>query len=331
MSASKQFTIILLCSNEDIQSLAMSLQARGPNATIQHAPDLATLRVCLSKAKENIRLVSFMSNVIVPADALTQFDLGAYNIHPGSPDYPGTAPEAWACYERASHFGATAHVMSIKVDDGPIIDTEILPVPQGAHRLIYAQLGSRAAQALFAKLASRLADPAPLAPNESLCWGGTKRSSADFSKMVSLEPDITQEEFIRRIFSFGPPDIAEFSITLHGHKFIMLTESGVKGFLDASDDGQVRGWAWNMAHPERRLEISIRVDDARDFVTRADMYRQDVHDAGHGDGYSGFAWAPPKELRDNLPHRVDISAAGRRLLGSPKLIVFKKQPQDDEE
>jgi len=329
MSSSNPFTIVALCSNEDIQSLAMALQARAPEVAIKHAPDLATLRVHLNNTRENVRLISFMSNVIVPADALTMFDRGAYNIHPGSPDYPGTAPEAWASYEQAPTFGATAHVMSIKVDDGPIVDKEILPVPPGAHRLIYAQIGSRAAQALFSKLAPKLTAPAPLEPDESLSWGGTKRNSADFTKMTTLEPDISREEFVRRIFCFGPPDIAEFSISLHGHKFIMLTESGVKGYLDASNDGNVRGWAWNMAHPERRLEVAIRVDDAKDFTTRADMFRQDVSEAGHGDGYSGFCWTPPVELRDGLPHRVDVLAAGRRLLGSPKLIVFRPDTRDD--
>ena len=60
---------------------------------------------------------------IIPADCLAAFSHGAYNVHPGSPDYPGVAPEAWAAYEKADGFGATFHVMDEEVDAGAIIDT----------------------------------------------------------------------------------------------------------------------------------------------------------------------------------------------------------------
>lgn len=319
----------MLCSTDDMPNLTMPLQSRSSSITLRHAPDLATLLVCLHAAEKDFRLISYMSSVIVPAEALARCDLGAYNIHPGSTAYPGSAPDAWACYEQAPTFGATAHVMSIKVDEGPIIDQELLQVPPAAHRRIYANLGSCAALRLFVKLAERLASPEPLQPAANLAWSGTKRKSADFKKMCVLAPDITREEFERRILSFGPPDVAEFSLMLHGHKFIMVNESGVRGYLDNPVGGRILGWAWDSATPSRHLNLVIRVDDSREYTVKADGFRQDVRDAGYGDGFSGFCWTPPSELCNGLPHRIEVMAAGRLLPGSPKLVIFPRPVQDD--
>lgn len=325
MASATVSKIYLMCSEEDRPLLQQAISARDPRIEVIHTPDIASLRAKLPVDTQGIRLVAFMSAVIVPADILERFDLGAYNFHPGTPEFPGTAPEAWASYQQVPVYGATAHVMTAKVDEGPIIKVEELPVPRMSPRLVYAQVANRAAHALFSQMADALCKAEPLPVDDALTWTGTKHSSADFQKMCQIEPDITHEELIRRMFCFGPPDVAEFSITLHGHKFVMLTQSGIKGYMDPPlPDNGIVGWAWDMVHPKRRLELSIVVDDSREFVTTADVFRQDVRDAGQGDGASGFSWYPPADLCDGLPHKVDVLASGFRLLGSPRLVVFRK-------
>ncbi|MDE1895820.1 MAG: tetratricopeptide repeat protein [Rhodospirillales bacterium] len=55
----------------------------------------------------------------------------------------------------------------------------------------------------------------------------------------------------------------------------------------------LRGWAWCEATPGRRLEIEILLNGKLAGRTMADLYRQDVQDAGKGDGCYGFAWKLP--------------------------------------
>ncbi|MBU6425271.1 MAG: hypothetical protein KGQ69_02960, partial [Rhodospirillales bacterium] len=68
----------------------------------------------------------------------------------------------------------------------------------------------------------------------------------------------------------------------------------VVGYLDRlSETLNVHGWAWRPEEPARRLEIEFVINGEPAGTILADMYRQDVEAAGHGDGQYGFAWALP--------------------------------------
>jgi len=57
------------------------------------------------------RLLSFLSNQIVPIDILNQLGFGAINLHPGTPRYPGWQAWQFALYDGIADFGITAHWM----------------------------------------------------------------------------------------------------------------------------------------------------------------------------------------------------------------------------
>jgi len=321
----KALTIFILCPPEDFSVLKGTLAAHAlPGCDIRFAETVTALREALPAAGKPLRLVSFLNQAIVPGDILRQFELGAYNVHPGSPDYPGAAPEAWACYDQAAQFGATLHEMSGKVDEGRIIAVDLFPVPPRSHRLTYAETGRRMAHALFCSVARGLVTPDKLTAPGNLSWTGPKRSTADYQAMVRLPPDIEQAEFFRRLLSFGPPEVAEFSVTLHGYKFLMMTATGIKGHFDQIRNDTVQGWALNQSSPKQRMELTIRIDGSKDYFATADRYRGDVHDAGHGDGHSGFSMPIPEEFKDGLPHNIEVVAAGVNLMGGPRLYVFKR-------
>src|SRR5215467_13519659 len=46
----------------------------------------------------------------------------AYNVHPGTPDFPGRDPWHFARYEGRREIGATLHRMTARVDAGEILD-----------------------------------------------------------------------------------------------------------------------------------------------------------------------------------------------------------------
>jgi len=142
--------------------------------------------------------------------------------------------------------------------------------------------------------------------------------------MVRLPPDIEQAEFFKRLLCFGPPEVAEFSVMLHGYKFLMMTATGIKGHFDPIQNDTVQGWAIDLSNPTQRMELTIRIDGSKDFCVKADQYRGDVHDAGHGDGHSGFSRPLPEEIKDGLPHSIEVVAAGLTLMGGPRLYVFKR-------
>ncbi|GFK92232.1 Bifunctional polymyxin resistance protein ArnA [Fundidesulfovibrio magnetotacticus] len=316
-----------LCAAEHLPTFKGVLEANAPAGCEVHlVGHLSALRLAIEKAGQGARLLSYLHHEIIPADVLRRFDLGAYNFHPATPDYPGTAPEAWACYEKAQTFGATIHEMTERVDEGPVIDVGRLPVPPGSHRLVYAEIARRMAHSLLCKMARQLTSPDRVPPASENAWGGTKRTTADYQAMVQLRPDITPDELHRRILSFGPPEVAGFSLELHGVRFVMLTSSGIKGHFDPILHDAVSGWALHMAFPTRRLEMKITVDGNRDFTVRADRYRADVLEAGHGDGYCGFTWEIPLEYRDGLPHSMEVSVAGTPLMGGPRLYSHAPSP-----
>ena len=65
------------------------------------------------------------------------------------------------------------------------------------------------------------------------------------------------------------------------------------GYVDAVSEGHVRGWAYDRTRPRQRLALDIYVAGHRVGITRAGLFRQDLANAGIGDGYCGFDFELP--------------------------------------
>ena len=111
-----------------------------------------------SIAMAGARLVAFATPVIVSASILDALGHGAYNFHPGPPEYRGWYPHCFAAYERAATFGATAHVMTKHIDAGPIVALERFPVSPGGDA---AALGERAYGSMLKLFAELTPAPQP--------------------------------------------------------------------------------------------------------------------------------------------------------------------------
>ena len=75
------------------------------------------------------RLISMLTDVIVPENILSGLDGPAYNFHPGPPEYPGSHAASFAVYYDADGFGVTLHEMAAQVDSGPIIEVRRYDMP----------------------------------------------------------------------------------------------------------------------------------------------------------------------------------------------------------
>jgi methionyl-tRNA formyltransferase len=213
-------TIILLTGPVEQGPLDVLLHGHHPRLTIHSLSAADELAAFDAAVLKRARLLAFASPVIVPAHVLDGLGFGAYNFHPGPPDYPGWAPAHFALYEGATEFGATAHEMAERVDCGPIVDTVLFPIPsgitvQGLEGLAYAHLAQ-----LFWRLSKALAtQPEPL-PALGLPWGTKKNSRRAYQAICNIPLDITKEELDRRMRVFGGNHygIAP-TISLHGVEF----------------------------------------------------------------------------------------------------------------
>lgn len=143
-------------------------------------------------------LIAFNSGVIVPAAALGHYGR-AYNFHAAPPEYPGRDPHHWAAYEGAADYGVTCHVMTARVDAGPIVAVERFPIeglePQTIRRYAEARL-----LALFALWAPRMA-AGTVAPN-GVEWRGPTRRRRDLEALLDLA-DVAPPEAARRKRAFA--------------------------------------------------------------------------------------------------------------------------------
>lgn len=176
-------TIILLTGPVEQPVLTSVLLSHNPRLTVRPVETLADIAALEPELLRRARLIAFAASVIVPSKVLDQLGYGAYNFHPGSPHFSGWAPARLAVYRQAKEFGATAHVMTERVDSGPIVGTELFPVPaditvSDLEELAYVHLAR-----LFWRLAEFLAARNEPLPELPIAWSGQKSSRRFYAAM----------------------------------------------------------------------------------------------------------------------------------------------------
>lgn len=218
-------TIILLTGVASQQfALTELLKAHNPALSFRHAVTAEDLAAIEPEVLREARLLAFTTSVIVPGHILSALGHGAYNFHPGPPQYPGWAPAHFALYDGARTFGATAHVMAEQVDSGPIIGVESFIIPdkisvRGLEQIAYVRLAH-----LFWRMSRDLAcDPAPLA-ELPIAWCGIKSTRQMYRQMCELPAGVSAGELARRIRAFHD-DFRGIQLTysLHGIRFQLAT------------------------------------------------------------------------------------------------------------
>ena len=198
--------IILLSGEVEGPYLGDMLRRFNPALTISHVQDVAQLQAeCEAPTTKDgkCRMIAFCTSIIVPGQVLALMDAGAYNFHPGPPNYPGTHPASYAIYESAARYGVTAHEMAENVDSGTIIAVDWFEIPPSARFSDLELIAYKALVALFSKLAQRLATDASLLPACGEIWSGTTSTTRDFERMREVTAEMDEEEIKRRFRAFG--------------------------------------------------------------------------------------------------------------------------------
>lgn len=107
-----------------------------------------------------------------------------------------------------------------------------------------------------------------------------------------------------------------------------------EGFHDGADCSNISGWAWDRNRPDTPINVDIYADGALHATVPANLFRQDLLDAGIGNGYHAFGYAVPPALRDAQPHSITVRVAGTNvnLNATPRAIYCGRYidvPPDD--
>jgi hypothetical protein len=96
----------------------------------------------------------------------------------------------------------------------------------------------------------------------------------------------------------------------------------VGGYLEAVNTDEISGWAWDSRQPDAPVQVEIY--EGGTLLTRmvADQFRQDLRDAGAGNGKHGFSFLTPASLKDGRLHLIRVKIAGveGELDGSPQKL-----------
>jgi methionyl-tRNA formyltransferase len=213
-------TIILLTGPVEEAALTAVLRSHNPQLAILTVKSRAEIEGICPSVMQRARLIAFVTPVVVPKRVLDCLGFGAYNFHPGPPQYPGWVPSHFATYDRATTFGVTAHVMVEKVDAGPIVGVNLFSIPPNTGTLGLEALAFSHLARLFWGLARTLANQCEPLPELPIRWGARRTTRRMYAAMCEIPLDISKDELDRRVQAFGAGHFEIFpTLTLHGRQF----------------------------------------------------------------------------------------------------------------
>ena len=226
-------TVILLTGPIERTVLPAALRGHNPALSVLPVEHASELKALGADVLSRSRLIGFVTPVIVPRSILRQLGYGAFNFHPGPPNYPGWAPAHFALYDQAAEFGATVHAMVERVDAGPIIEFASFPIPPhtsvlGLEGLAYAHLAF-----LFWRMAKWLASDVLPPPALPVQWSNRKYSRKCYRKMCEIPLDVSKSELELRLKVFGGNHFGVSpTIRLHGVEFRAVVQPSVVAELE---------------------------------------------------------------------------------------------------
>ena len=213
-------TVVFLCHVPQFVAFAeYELRSHNPALRFARAATRAELMDLPPALLAGARLIALTTSVVVPAEWLARLGCGAYNFHPGPPEFPGWDSIRFALYQGSRDFGATAHVMTERIDEGAIVGVRRCRVRENPAYADYQSEMVIALLGLIAELAPALVSPQGPPPT-TVPWGPVRRR-ADAAALCAIPPDIDPAELARRIAAFGSGEIGlRPTITLHGARFV---------------------------------------------------------------------------------------------------------------
>jgi hypothetical protein len=107
------------------------------------------------------------------------------NFQTASPEYPGREPLHFAHDEQVERYDATAHLMTSKVNDGPILAVEYRGVPAGSWPTDPLAMGNAAAYRLAENVVAKPLRGQSLKPL-NMAWSGKECGTLPKRQVVGI-------------------------------------------------------------------------------------------------------------------------------------------------
>lgn len=108
------------------------------------------------------------------------------------------------------------------------------------------------------------------------------------------------------------------------------------GYIDRVDDKHIHGWACNTREPNSSVTILVILPDGKENLVFANMFRDDVKAAGHGNGNHGFQISysglkkPEGQVRVLFYETRELLVGGLLMLDPRKALLENTMPPDYE-
>lgn len=178
--------IIFLCGEAEGDAFRTHAADLAPDLETQWVGTAAALELATLQGHSRTRLISFLTDVIVPQSILDRLSLTPYNIHPGSPEYPGAHGLSFAIFDEAFDFGVTAHALTREVDAGPIVLVDRFSLPIDAEIESFSnEVYARAIGVLDMVLRHCIATDEPIPPRPGESWTGKQCTKKRLRELIA--------------------------------------------------------------------------------------------------------------------------------------------------
>ncbi len=111
------------------------------------------------------------------------------------------------------------------------------------------------------------------------------------------------------------------AIAIGTAKSVTCTAANLGGSLDQAACNTVLGWAWDANQPNTAINVDLFDAGVLLATVPANVFRQDLVNAGIGNGIHGFAYTPPFAVSSSHTVTARPSGSSLALNGSPKSVA----------
>jgi methionyl-tRNA formyltransferase len=240
-------SIILLNNGLYEPFITGELKGINPSLEITVLNKLADLVAIPHAILKNSRIISFLSEVIIPLSVINNAGFGVYNFHPGPPMRPGWSPMEMAIYEGDKVFGTTLHEVHQLVDAGAINGMHLFGIPDDVDALALDQLVSQSIVTLFDQRKQDLLDRNPLL-RLPIPWGHKRSTKAINLAYLDVTKDVSSEELLLRMRAFGYDEKYKIKFVEDGRIFEIENPSSCDGTVDLKQFQLIHGKKFYMKH-----------------------------------------------------------------------------------
>lgn len=136
-------------------------------------------------------------------------------------------------------------------------------------------------------------------------------SSTNLSVTAPVDPkDCPPGPYMLFLMSNGVPSKA---------KIVTVPPQRFEGLIEAINCDQIRGWAWDNTRPNTPINVTISFANVNGgtvvspVTVTANLFRQDLLNAGKGNGSHGFVYNIPASMRDGRTRIVSATFTGTNI------------------